>query len=185
MKVFYTVQSREHVMQLNCQPQTAPDVGDAMNTINLLGRNGIAYLATTVIGQLMTVTEPLYNAAQATFLRAELWRFEPGTFDATYISTEDISDPGLSASATVTAAEQVFTFRSQEGGVMRVHLLESTEQPSSSQGYAAMSALNQAFVTHFTRPENVWMARDTSYPIAFLRHHPGINEAVFKKVYRQ
>lgn len=184
MRIFYSVSSVEHQLQLNCIPAVTPEVGDLFNEINLVGRNGTNYLASTVLGQLLTVLEPLFSLTETSFDRAELWAYAPGTFDATYISSNDISDAGSSGTAPVPAGQQIFTFRTQEGGVMRLTLMEGTEAPGQSQGYASMSALNQALVTHVNRPEGVWVGRDTSYPVAFMKHHPGTNEAVFKRRYR-
>lgn len=182
--MFYAVGSLAHRMNLSVDLDADPDIGVTFPNIIALRRNGSTAQLSVMTAGLLAVLEPLFAAGSATFDRFELWKYTPLSFDASYVSSDDISDVGSSGSSSVLAGEQIFTFRTQEGGIMRVQLEESTEEPGGSQNYGELSALNKAVVDHFLDSDNIWLARDTSYPIAFIGMHPGQNERNFKRRYR-
>lgn len=184
LRVFYTAAGLNHVLRLNFDTVDPISIGDAYNVIEVIRPNATPQTLDSALALLLADMEPLYNLNDATIDRSEVWEYEPESFEATYLTGNDISDSGSSASATVPAAETVYTFRTAEGGVMRVHLMESTEPPSFSQAYADMSALQKSFVDNFLGSQAWCLARDTSYPVAFLKMHPGQSEALFKRRYR-
>jgi hypothetical protein len=114
-----------------------------------------------------------------------LWKFAPATFDAQYFSTYSIATAGLHASAGEVASQQTYTFRTIEGGIMKVVLNEQPQSQWAPLSYAGLSADQQAFVDFFTDDStSYWLARDTSYPHIFLKLFGGYNESLFRKRFR-
>jgi hypothetical protein len=130
----------------------------------------------------INVVEDLYSSADATFDWVELWRYEAGTFNATYISTYAVGSAGTSGSATVPCSESIYTFRTTEGGIFKLVLLDTVGTPNVPAAYADLNAVNLAIVDYFkhatTSPAR---GRDGGKPFAFLKLFPGQNEALFKQ----
>jgi hypothetical protein len=67
---------------------------------------------------------------------------------------------------------------------MRIHLEEAGIDPGTSRSRTQMTAAQGAVADFIVSSNNPWLAKDTSFPFATLALHPGSNEAVFKKRYR-
>lgn len=175
----------QHVLNLNVDCDPDPDPGDAFADILIKKWVGTPYGANNVVNGLMADLRPLFSTTQATFTHAELWKFTAGTFEASYISTYDISLAGLTASTGVQAQQSIYSFRTTEGGIMMVSLQETIFTGNSREAYADMNADQKECVDHFIEDvTSYWLGRDTSRPVVFLRHSPGQSEATFKKRFR-
>jgi len=128
---------------------------------------------------------PLYKS-DANFAYAELWKYTDGTFISNFVSAYDISDIGTSGNNTVLAGQEVYVFRTSEGGIMKVNLMETITNFSFKKTAANLTASQADLVAYVidTALGNYFMGRDTSYPFAFVAMYPGQNEAIFKKRYR-
>ena len=132
------------------------------------------------------VLRPLISGADGVINYAELWAFTDLTFEASYISSYAIAAPGSHAGAGVTASELIFTFRTLEGGYMRVVLMETPFDPGPSLNYTDMGVAAAALCDYITTPAtNHFLGRDTSSPFIVNKQCPGQNETLFKKRYRQ
>lgn len=184
VRIYYTVNYFEHVMKLSCNLPTDPDVGDTFDLIDVYVKNGGYTALDGVVDDWVAVLVPLLSAADAEINRAELWKITALSYDGTYISSYDISEAGTSGSGYVVAGEMIWTFRTINGGVMKIHLEEGVTLPGVSAVYGDIGANHQA-VADYVTANAAWMwARDNSYASVFLKLHPGQNEAVFKKRYR-
>lgn len=119
-------------------------------------------------------------AADTTINRVELWSVAPESFDRTFISTADIAIDGTHPNGTIPASQLIFTFRSQEGGIMRLNLMEATTLPAVPVAFPTGTASYNNIANFVTSDDNWILARDTSYPIAAIRFLPGQNERLFK-----
>jgi hypothetical protein len=137
----------------------------------------------TVTETYVSLAKVFMSSADADFVTAELWDYEPESFDASFVAAYEIAEAGTSGNATVPASQFMFTFRTQEGGVMKVNLMDAAVSPGQpiTPPYTGSTL---AFASMFTDPDAPFLARDTSYPIANIRAYPGQNEALFKKIYR-
>ncbi len=175
----------QHVLQWNCALEGDPAVGTNFNIIPVHRRIGADTMLDSVIDNLVTVLRPMYAAATTTFTHADLWKFANLSFDASYVSTYDISLAATGAGTDIESSEQIYTYRSQEGGVMKVHLMEGENVAGGPLDYGDMNAATQNFTDWWKDDATSWaLARDTSYPVAFMRMFPGQSEALFKKRHR-
>lgn len=184
LRLFYAVKARNHVLQLNFQTSLSVAANDPFTTIFPDNRNGSN--ATSLMAHLTTLhlaIDDFYNTTDADFYRAEVWQFTPGTFDAQFVTSQALALTGANAAATQDASQVIWTFRTQEGGIMKVSLMDTNQAQGASQFgpfTGAFLALQNALMGD-TLP---WLGRDTSYPISIVGYHPGQNEALFKKIYR-
>lgn len=175
----------DHVLQLNLETNTVPSPGDLFTMIDVNLRSAADRQLDTVCDELVALLRPLYDETDTTFTHAELWLFDEGTFDATFISAYAVGLAGQGIIRNFPCSQMIYTFRSHEGGIMRVYLEEAMTAAGGVQSYADMNANNQAFVDYFTDDaDSPFLARDTSYPLVFMRLLPGQSEATFKARYR-
>lgn len=188
LRVFYQVNASpggvlDHVLALNLDCSPAPSPGDPFSSITVVASAGTKDLL-GVLNALIAVLQPEFNTTTCAFLQAELWKYTPGTFQANYISSETIGLAGTSASASAVATQSIYTFRTIEGGIMKVTLMEDVYAQDEPIPYTGLTPQSQAVVDFFVTGgvDGVFfLARDTSYPIAFLKKFPGQNEAIFKR----
>ena len=184
VRIFYTVSAREHVQELNLDLVDPADVGDAFDTLSVVTIGAQAPALDAYVDAWVALLQPFFHSGTSTIDRAELWEYAALTFDATFISAYDISVAGTSSSAVVVASEGIYTFRTLEGGIMKIALEDTVTAPGPSVAYAAMGSGSQDLVDFVLGAGGGWLGRDTSFPTAVIKFHPGVNERNFKKVYR-
>ncbi len=175
----YTVSGLIHTQRINCDVVGTPSPGDLPASINLVSRDASNPVLTTAVTAWVTLIKAAFNTA-TTFDDFTLWKYTPLTFDKTFISTGTLAIAGTDAALHVANIQQILTFRTQEGGPMRVVLMEVTSANELRTSYAASSALYQTFMDFVSGLSSWFLARDTSYAIASLNVVGGQNEALFK-----
>lgn len=160
-----------------------PEPGDLWSTIFMLRRGGTNVALDVEMDDLAAHLKALFHTSSE-LLYAELWKYEDQSFDASFVSAYGLSIAGTSGTATVTAGQSIYSFRTLEGGSMRLNLMESIVAAGGVKGYSDLSGAEQALVNHIQSATTPWVGRDTSYPFVFTRAFPGQNEALFKKRFR-
>ena len=183
VRIFYTVSTFVHKMELNCRISGTPSPGDNFPTIDILNRSGgTTQLDAAVDAWVDLIKVKLHTSASID--RAELWKYEPDSFEALFVSTYDISVNGTNGTAPVLASQLVYGFRTEEGGIMKINIMEASQAPGDSVAPANYGAGDAAIAAAVIAANAPWIARDTSYPFASIAFHPGQNERLFKKRYR-
>lgn len=190
LKFFYTVApagglSLQHVQQLNLELVGTVQPGTLFEDIEVVPRVVAVHPLDVVVDEYVALLRPLFDLDDVTIDHAELWKVGVGSFDMTFISSYTIGLAATGIGETQLAVAALQTFRSTEGGIMRVSLMESMAAEGPPLVFAGMSQEHQDFVDYFINDSHsFFLARDTSYPLAFLRFFPGQNEATFKQRYR-
>lgn len=175
----------DHTQRLNCDLTAIPTPGDDFSNINLKTRGGIATpdLAAAMEAWLALIAERFFTST--TFGTIELWSYTPLTYDATFISAYSPTiAAGLSVTVTNPMMQEVMTFRTQEGGIMRVQLMEGVIATNERSPYPTLNADIDAIFDFVKSSVNWILARDTSYPFAALNHLGGQNEKLFRQRFR-
>ena len=174
-----------HTQRLNVRISGTPDVGTPFGSINCLRRDDQAFNLASEVDAWVALLRPLYLAGGTNFTTAELWKYTAQSFESSFVSSYSIGLAGTGGANNVGAGQVIWSFRTEEGGIMKIALMESAIQAGSSAGYANMSADQKAIADAVQLGTSPWLARDTSYPFTVIAMHPGQSEAVFKKRYRQ
>lgn len=184
MRFFYTVQGRDHTQKLNCAVQGTPNVGDDSSTIVLQTKDLVGVNMETAADAWAALIADQFNDTDAVINRVELWRYEPLSSDAIYVSSYQLGVDGTSAGATAPASQTISTFRTVEGGVLKINLMDTVFPGDQKEAYPAQySSVNDIF--DYVVADDTWiLGRDTSYPVLALNWLPGINERLFKQIYR-
>ncbi len=190
LRLFYTcgpgaLPALDHVLSLNLNITGTPTPGTDFSAINVARRIGADVTLDTVTSELQAVLRPLLSLADGHITHAELWVYAAGTFIADFVATYIINLDGLSGSAGRAAGLEVYAWRTQEGGLMKIYVIEGVETTNAQKIYTALTASQQDFVDWFHEDATSYaLARDTSYPLVFTKMSPSQHEAVFKKRYR-
>lgn len=190
VRVFYTTDATPggpivHQMRLNCDLAGAPVVGDPFTDILCNKRLGEPVLLHTIMTQLMDRIEDIMSAADTVFNYAELWKYGDLSFDAVYISTYDLSTPGVDVLPAIPCAQSYYTFRTFGGGIFKLSLMETIHVAEQPKPYGDFGVDETAIADFFTGDSTSYFwARDNSYPHVCLRRNASQNEATFRKRFR-
>ena len=180
VELFYTVDSLQHAMRINCAVQGTPAPGDSVLSISLKERGGGTVILETAVVAFVDLLKVHYDPL-ATFDSYNFWRYDAGTFDRTFISSNTLGVAGTNAGSPTLSHQSTLTFRTEEGGTMRLVLLESRDSIQNRVPYASNGAAYQA-IFDFVVSTSSWLKpRDTSWAIASLNRVGGENERLFKK----
>lgn len=184
MRFFYTVQGRDHVQKLNCSPTTDPAVGTALGDIDLELQGGGVVDAETAADDWADLMKTMFSDSGAVINRVELWKYDFESYNATYVNAHALLVDGTNVLATVPASQGVMTFRTTEGGVLKLNFLDTVFPAAIKEAFPAANAGINAIAGFVSNSTNWILGRDTSYPILALNWLPGQNERLFKEIYR-
>ena len=184
VEITYSGDSRSHKMRLDCRIDGSPVAGVDMSTVNVLNRLSANIGLTSAVGSFIDLLQPIF-APDMSFDSFSLWKFTSGTNERQFIGSALIGEVGTNAGVIQRAHQTIYTFRSGNGGTMRLNLLEDSNTGNDKTAYADMSAPAQALVD-FMLSDDCWIySRDNAYPIVSLWESQGQNEAIWRKIYRQ
>jgi hypothetical protein len=139
----------------------------------------------TVVDEYAALMQPYFeDGGVVAITHAELWQYVPETFEASYMSSYDLSLNGTHTGAIVAASQIIQTYRTQEGGIMKQSFQECSIAAGPRNSLAVITGFIGAMRDYVLAADTYILARDTSYPIAPLSYLPGQSEAIFKRRYR-
>lgn len=189
VRIFYTTTVSSvvltHTQRLNIALIEPVVPGTAFNLIGTVSADATPDSLNTIIDEWVAILRPLLSSSGSSVVYAELWKYTPGTFEAEFVSSYDINLAGSNAGTTTLASQSIWTFRTAEGGILKINLIEGVVSQGAKTLYAAQGAASKALVDYVLRSDRVWLGRDTSYPFSHIAQFPGQNEAVFKRRLRQ
>lgn len=184
IEITYIVDLIEHKHSVNCDVQGTPSAGDAPATITLETKDAVGIGMQTAVNDYVTDIAGFYNTS-VDFIGYTLWKHTPLTDIKTFISADSLAISGTSGSATRVAGQLTMSYRTQEGGIMKLVFLETIFTDDNQISLSGWTNSNAVSIGATLLGVGGWvLARDTSYPIASLRASFGENERVFKKRYR-
>ncbi len=190
LRIFYSVTATpggemQHQMNFNVDVEGTPVVGSLFSAISVSSRDDTTDTLDQVVEDFLALIDINFNDAVTTFDYCELWKYLGASFDAVWWSTYTPVHTWTNAGSVQKASETIYTFRSAEGGVMKMTALDTIAVPALPYRYTELSGDNQTLVDWMLANATCFfLARDTSYPIAFMGMFSGQSEHVFKARYR-
>lgn len=176
----------ERHIRYNCVPTTTPTPGAPLSTVNLMTRSGTPRAADTCVNELWTWVRLQYsNAVSCTGVT--LSRYTPASFEKTYVTAATVSTPaGGNVAATVLASQRVMSYRSANGGILKLTFIEGIFTGNTRLALVAnASGTNDQKLAAYTIGATSWMvARDDGFAIAPVYLTDGQNERAFKQRFR-
>lgn len=185
LRFFYEVDGLAHQHRHSLDVPVDPAPGTPFLNIESISRLGNPVQLDTWVDSVWTELAPIYNTTSSSFGIVELWKYTAGTFDAQFISAYNSAVTPSSPTQHIPAQQATFTFRTIEGGIFKVQLMESVLAGNGVNTYPIGGANYDDIFELFTNGGlSPALGRDTSYPFAALRVSLGPNEAVWRKRYR-
>lgn len=182
----WTAPARTHVMRFSCAVLANPPAGTLATAIDVQKTGGATAKLNVVANQLWEFIRNFYPAA-VTCPSYTLWKYVTGTLAKNFISTGALTNTGGVAGGTISpTAQLVQTYRSANGGILKVVVLESLLTGDTRVTLVPNAAGNasQKLAAYILSADNIVLARDDSYPITALRDSRGQNERIWREIYR-
>jgi hypothetical protein len=188
MRFFYeaTVLARtfEHTFRLNVDCIGSPDVGDNSAGIDLETYIGGGRGMEDFADDLVNVIKTQFNTG-VTFNRVELWQYAASSFDATFITSYTQGISGTSGAATVPASQNIYTFRTSNGGIAKLDLRHTIGGTNPAVFYPTANApIDAIFAEISDSATGCALGRDNGKLVSPLKWLGGINEKLVRELYR-
>lgn len=123
--------------------------------------------------------------ADGSIISVELWKYPPESNTGQFLTAVNMSEEGTESGSYDPASQIITTFRTQEGGIMRHVVMETTRPDNGQKSFSDLADWQQKFFTwQILDSGSPIIARDGSKPFAMSRLSRGQNEALFRKRYR-
>lgn len=173
-----------HQMRHSFDANTVGVVGDDFTAWFPVQRGGSEAADLNVLFNNWSLFVQAYYHTTFDMIDVELWKYTPLTFDAAWQSVKAAALVGTGSIANVQDSEQILSFRTTAGGVMRTHFMQGPTLPGLKQLLPLANADLDQLADAILASGNWFKARDGGYPITFLGMYPGENEALFKQRFR-
>jgi len=181
----YTVEGLSHTLRTSVTLNQVPNAGTVFGQIEALTPSGATPFLSAWVEDFLTELGKQLNASVSTFGVVELWSYAPLSLDATFVSSYNPVAQPTANGAHNLAQQTTYTWRTAEGGVMKMVLLESVNDMNTVNAYPTVFTNPTALMLMVSDPtQSPIIARDTSRPFSPLRMSNGQNESVFRKRYR-
>lgn len=184
VEIAYGDGTLEHTMLLSVAVVGNPAIGTNVDSIDVTKNDASTANLDISVKAFVNLVKTMFNGA-ITFGEYTLWRYEPQSFDRTFISTGNIGESGTASGSTNLAGQHTTSFRSNMGGIARITFLESAFTSRDKVKASANTATNyQDFITFVTGDDGFFLARDNGRLINAINFSGGENEAIFRKRFR-
>ena len=181
--ITYVVQGVTHKMRLNCDLETDVGVGGDMDEFYFHSKGGTPVQADTAIIDFTDLLADRFEET-AVIASADLYSVDPDTLERTFKSTLTIGATGGAAEEARLAGQEVYTFKTVEGGNMRLSLMETSIHEDGIDPYPS-GELSIDSIFQYVVSSTSWIkGRDTSFIATPRNWCPGQNEALYRRRYR-
>jgi len=181
------LQTLSHIQRLNVDLEGTPAQGSAFTAINFQDKNGATGVALSTLVENFLTKELKLLRNDCDVVGVELWKYPTAqSFDSIFWSSyAPTANVGTGTAAVVPSGQDIYTFRSAEGGTMKLNIMEGVIPAGPPIAYAGLSVDQAALVDFILDGDGAtysapFLARDTSYPFSFIKDYPGINERLWK-----
>ena len=178
----YVTDGLTHEAKVNCVALGDPGLGTPEASINFQTIGGTGAPMSDCISDFWAFYRMLLPVATVS-AGAELWRYTPGTFQKQFVTAHIGSLLQGNAPAYVAARQDVFSFRTANGGIMKINILETSNTSDLVTPLVAnaIGSDSQKMAAYIISSAGWLLARDDAFPIAPLNWSNGQNEAVWRK----
>lgn len=181
----WTSPNRQHVIRHSVAVVGSPTAGTLPTAIDVQKMGGGTAKLNVVANQIWEFYRLFWNN---TILCSgyQLWKYVPGTLGKDFISTGTVTNPAASGGGGINAAQLTQTYRSANGGILKLVLLETNQSGDARITLVpnAAGTPSQKLAAYVMSADNVILARDDAYPVNPLRDSRGQNEKIWRLINR-
>lgn len=183
--VGWTAPVREHVLRISVAAVGTPAVGSLPTAIDIQKMGGSTAKLNVVANQFWEFIRLFYSSS-IQCAGYQLWRYVSGTLGKDFISTGAVTNPAANAGAGINAQQLTQTYRSANGGILKLVLLEVNQSGDNRIALVpnAAGTASQRLAAYVMSADNVILARDDAYPVNPLRASLGQNEKIWRLINR-
>lgn len=180
VKLFYVFSGITHIMNIPCLPSPSPIIIGEEPSV--LPKVGAAKTFTMAINELVTYFKPLFHSGTE-FSNAEFWYYPTEESDPVWVYTANVAQSGTNPNANVVMSQYVMTFRTGEGGIYKMYLMEpsTTVAMNVRDAYPFNQVSVQALAGWIIGNGGWIVGRDGGYPATGIMLSTKVNDALRKK----
>jgi hypothetical protein len=181
----WTTPTREHVFRVSVAALGSPAFGTLPTAIDIQKMGGSTAKLNVVANQMWEFLRLFWNTT-ITCTGYQLWKYVPGTLGKDFVSTGAVTNPAASGAVGEIAGQLTQTYRSANGGIMKLVLLETNQTGNAKVTLVPNVAgtASQRLAAYIMSADNVVLARDDAYPVNSLRDSRGQNERIWRLIFR-
>lgn len=186
LTIDYVWDNISHEFAANCDVIGTPTTGDDPDSVIMRTKGSVSVDLQTAADALWTVIRMFFNGTTLASTYT-LWKTNPDNEDRLFISGGVLTSPngGNISAPNGVATEAIWTFRTGNGNVMKVNLLEgvfggNVQIPMASDTTPGVLGLR----TYMTGDNAIVMARDRSFAVAPMNSSYGQNEKTWRRRFR-
>lgn len=177
--------NRQHVIRHSVAAVGSPAVGTLPTAVDIQKMGGSTAKLNIVANQIWEFYRLFWNTS-ILCSGYQLWRYVSGTLGKDFISTGTVTNPAGSGAGGVNAGQLTQTYRSANGGILKIVVLESNQSGDARITLvpSAVGNASQRLAAYVMSADNVILARDDAYPVNPLRDSRGQNEKIWRLINR-
>lgn len=177
--------NRDHLFRVNCIAIGDPAPGSLPTAITMQKQGGGTASLSVVANQLWEFIRLLYGVS-ISCSGFQLWKYVAGTLAKDFVSAGTPTNVACTGAGGTALGQLTQTYRSANGGIMKVVLLETNQTGDTRTTLIPNGAgtPSQRLAAYITSADNIALARDDAFIVAALRDSRGQNEAIWKLVHR-
>jgi len=183
--VNFSAPAREHLFRVSVAALASPPAGTLPTAIDIQKTGGSTAKLNVVANQIWEFLRLIYPSG-ISCSGYQLWKYVTGTLGKDFVAAGALTNPAGSGGAIIASHQCTLTFRSANGGIMKMVFLESSlaGDTRSTLTPNAAGTPTQKIAAYVLSADNVALARDDAYPIAALRDSRGQNERIWREINR-
>lgn len=169
-----------HQHRFSMEMDAVGDPGDPFTDFFPLGRlTAFTETLADYVDDYIALIQPFFSVP-TDIVSAELWEYEPGSFNAAFRSVYALGVNGTSGSTTSQDSQTIITFRGTLGGIVRSDFRHTIFPQAVFQGFpTSLSSVND-FADFIVGNNTPIRARDGGFAFAPHKFLPGNNERMIK-----
>lgn len=182
----YIVAGFTHHLRVNCMVMDNPAPGTPFIDLEVQTISGTPMLLSGAVQTLWDFIRPFMHSAVLA-PTVTIWKYVTGSFEKDFITASSgVTGAGTNGVAYNPGHYRQFSFRSANGGIMKVSLMEDSDTDKTIVNLIANPAGNasQQLAAYILSTDGWLLARDDSFPIAPYHENQGENEALFRRRFR-
>jgi hypothetical protein len=176
VKVYYQSAGHPHVMTLPCKPFLGIDGRWWLEQ----KQGGAGDSFENLVTPFVTALKPSLHTASS-ILSAELYSMATPTSEPQWRESVSINTAGTNATAATPYAQQTITFRSANGGIFRLVIMEGGGITVNGEAFPPFAGNTGTIATYLMGNSSWICARDGGWLIAGVRSLTKTNDALRKK----
>lgn len=177
--------ARDHLFRGSCAVVGSPAAGSLPTAVTMQKQGGGTATLAVCANQIWEFIRLFYGNT-ISCSGYQLWKYVTGTLAKDFVSAGAVTNPAATGAGGTAAQQITQTYRSANGGIMKLVLLETNQTGNTRVTLIPNGAgtPSQRLAAYVMSADNIFLARDDAYIVAALRDSRGENESLWREIFR-